>query len=71
MYSTGNYSVLYGDLNGKEIQKRGGICIAVNSKGNQPCMSIGRTYAEVKAPVLWPPDAKSQFTGKDLEAGKD
>ena len=22
-------------------------------------------------PVLWPPDAKSQLTGKDLGAGKD
>ena len=32
-------------------------------------ISIGRTDAE--APILWPPDAKSQFTGKDPEAGKD
>ena len=27
--------------------------------------------AEAEAPVLWPPDAKSQLTGKDLGAGKD
>ena len=30
---------------------------------------IGRTDAE--APILWPPDAKSQLTGKDPDAGKD
>ena len=28
-------------------------------------MLIGRTDAEAEAPVLWPPDAKSQFTGKE------
>ena len=32
-------------------------------------MFIGRTDAE--ASVLWPPDAKSQLTGKDPDAGKD
>ena len=30
---------------------------------------IGRTGAE--APILWLPDAKSQITGKDPDAGKD
>ena len=25
---------------------------------------MGRTDAEVDAPILWPPDVKSQFTGK-------
>ena len=25
-----------------------------------------RTDAEAEAPVLWPPDTKSQFTGKEL-----
>ena len=30
-----------------------------------------RTDAEVEAPILWPPDAKSQLTGKDPDAGKD
>ena len=40
-----------------------------NSKGNQPWMVIGRTDAE--APVLWLPNANSQFTGKDPDAGKD
>ena len=27
--------------------------------------------AEAEAPILWPPDAKSQPIGKDLDAGKD
>ena len=26
---------------------------------------------EAEAPILWPPDAKSQFLGKDPDAGKD
>ena len=40
----------------------------VNPIGNQPCIFIGRTDAE--APVLWPPDAKSQLIEKDLMLGK-
>ena len=39
--------------------------------GNQPWILIGRTGAEVEAPILWPPDAKSWLIGKDHEAGKD
>ena len=35
---------------------------SVNPKGNQPCTYIGRTDTE--APILWPPDAKSQFMEK-------
>ena len=31
----------------------------------------GRSDAENEAPILWPPDAKSQLIGKDLDAGKD
>ena len=34
-------------------------------------MFIGRTDAEAEAPILWPPDGKSQVTGKDPDAGKD
>ena len=34
-------------------------------------MFTGRTDAEAEAPVLWPPDAKSQFIGKDPDAEKD
>ena len=41
----------------------------VNPKGNQPWVSIGRTNA--KAPILWPPNVKSQLIGKDSDAGKD
>ena len=31
----------------------------------------GRTDIEAKAPILWPPAVKSQFMGKDPDAGKD
>ena len=34
-------------------------------------MFIWRTYAEIEAPVVWPPDAKSQLIRKDPDAGKD
>ena len=33
--------------------------------------SIGETDAEPEAQMLWPPDAKSQLTGKDSDAGND
>ena len=41
----------------------------IDLKGNQPWIFIERTDAE--APVLWPPDAKSQLTGKEADAWKD
>ena len=36
-------------------------------------MFIGRTdaEAEAEAPILWPPDAKSQLIGKEPDAGED
>ena len=43
----------------------------VNPKGNQSWIFIGRTDAETEAPILWPPNAKSQLIGKDPDAGKD
>ena len=43
----------------------------VNPKGNQPWIFIERTDAEAEAPILWPPDVKSQLTGKDPDTGKD
>ena len=43
----------------------------VSPRGNQPWIFIGRTDAEAEAPILWPPDVKSQLIGKDLDAGKD
>ena len=44
---------------------------AVNSKGSQSWLFIGRTDAEAEAPILWPPDLKSWLTGKDPDAGKN
>ena len=32
---------------------------------------IRRMDAEAEAPILWPPDAKSQLIGKDPDTGKD
>ena len=49
-------------LNSKEIKP-------LNHKINQHWIFIGRTDAE--APILWPLDVKSQFIGKDFDAGKD
>ena len=42
----------------------------VNPKGKKPWIFIGRTDTEAEAPILWPPDVKSQFTGKDTDLGK-
>ena len=42
----------------------------VNLKGNQPWIFIGRTDAEAEAPILWPPDAKSQLLEKTTMLGK-
>ena len=39
----------------------------VNPKGNQSCIFTGRTDAE--AAILRPPKMKSQFIGKDPDAG--
>ena len=43
----------------------------VNPKGNQHWIFTARTDAEAEAPILWPPDAKSQFIGKNCDAEKD
>ena len=51
-------------LDGKELK-------LVNPKGNQPWMCIGKTDAEIEAPILWPLDVKSLLIGKDPNAGKD
>ena len=48
-------------LDSKEIKP-------VNPKGNQTWIFIGRTDAE--APILWPPDGKSQLIGKDPNSGE-
>ena len=51
-------------LDCKEIQP-------VHPKGNQACVFIGRTDAEAETPILWPPDVKSWFIGKDPDAWRD
>ena len=52
-------------LDCKEIQP-------VNPNGNQHLvLFIGSTDAEAEAPILWPPDMKSQLTEKDPDTGKD
>ena len=51
-------------LDSKEIQP-------VHPKGNQSWVFIGKTDAEAEAPILWPPNAKSQLTRKDPDSGKD
>ena len=51
-------------LNFKEIKP-------VNPKGNQSWIFIGRTDAEAKSPILWPPDAKNWLIGNDPDAGED
>ena len=48
----------------KEIQP-------VNPKGNQSWIFIRRSDVEAEAPMLWLPDTKSWFIGKDPDAGKD
>ena len=51
-------------LDSKEIKP-------VNPKGKQPGIFTERPESEAEAPILWPPDIKSQLTRKDLNAGKD
>ena len=48
----------------KEIQP-------VHPKGNQSWIFTGSSDAEAETSILWPPDVKNWFTGKDLDAGKD
>ena len=43
----------------------------VNPRGKQSWIFIVRTDAEAEAPILWPPDAKNWFIGKNFDAGKD
>ena len=48
---------LESSLDSKEIKP-------VNPKGNQPWIFTGRTDVKAEAPILWPPDVKSQLTVK-------
>ena len=51
-------------LDCKEIQP-------ANPKGNKSGIFIGRTDAEVEAPILWAPNVKNSLIGKAPDAGKD
>ena len=51
-------------LDCKEIQP-------VYPKGDQSWVFIGRTGAEAKTPILWPPDMKNWLIWNDPDAGKD
>ena len=42
----------------------------VNPKGNQLRIFVGKTDAEAEAPILWPPDAKTDSLEKILMQGK-
>ena len=44
---------------------------SVHIKGNQSWVFIRRTDAEAEGPILWPPDVKNWFIGKDPGAVKD
>ena len=43
----------------------------VNPRGNQHYGRIGRIDAEAETPILWTPDVKSWFIGKEPDAVKD
>ena len=62
-------------MTSKGFKLSGRVSSPVNPTGNQPWKFTGRTEAEAEAeaeaPILWPPDSKSQLTGKDPDAGKD
>ena len=40
------------------------------SQSTQPWILFGSIVAEAEAPIFWPPDVKSQLTGKDPDAEK-
>ena len=42
----------------------------VNPKGNQSLIFIGRTDDEAEAPILWPPDQRTDSLEKILMLGK-
>ena len=42
----------------------------VHPKGKQSWISVGRTSAKAKTPMLWLPDTKNWLTGKDPLLGK-
>ena len=55
---------LESSLDSKEIQQ-------VHLEGNQSWIFTGMTDAEAENPILWPPDGKWWFIGKDADAGRN
>ena len=53
-------------LGGSKITEDGDYCHEIKRS-----LFIERTDGEAEAPVLWPPDVKTQLNGKDPHAGKD
>ena len=51
-------------LDYKEVQP-------VHPKGNQSWIFIGMSDAEAETPILWLPDLKNWFLGKDPDTEKD
>ena len=43
----------------------------IHSEGDEPWDFFGRNDAKAETPVLWPPQVKSWFIGKDPDAGRD
>ena len=56
--------ILESPLDSKDIKP-------ISPKGNKLWIFIGKTDIEAEAPILWPPDVKSQLIGKDPDSGKD
>ena len=56
--------ILESPLDCEEIQ-------SVHPKGNQFLIFTGRTDAEAEAVILWPPDEKNWFIGKDPDTGQN
>ena len=56
--------ILENSLDWKEVKQ-------LHPKWNQSRIFTGRIDAEAEAPILWPPNVKSQLIGKDPDAGED
>ena len=64
LLNCGLEKTLENPLDSKEIQP-------VHPKEYQSWVFIGRTDAEAKTPILWPPHEKTWLIEKDPDAGKD
>ena len=55
--------ILESPLDSKEVKP-------VNPKGAQPCIFIGRVFAEAEVPILWLPGQRANSREKTLMLGK-